>query len=151
LIAVRALATVDLAAIERNVALLDAQASSSQLCAVVKADGYGHGAAEAADAAIRGGATWLAVSTAAEAQELRASVPDLPILVMGAVSDAELEIALGAGGDVVAWSEHFLSKLSALGGGRSIAVWVVSGRATVSWRCGSSRKRRKILGSSSWG
>ena len=114
----RALATVDLAAIERNVALLGAQASSSQLCAVVKADGYGHGAAEAAAAAIRGGATWLAVSTAAEAQELRASVPDLPILVMGAVSDAELEIALGAGGDVVAWSEYFLSKLSALGGGR---------------------------------
>jgi len=115
---VRALATVDLAAIERNVAQLCAQASSSQLCAVVKADGYGHGAAETAVAARRGGATWLAVSTAAEAQELRASVPELPIMVMGAVSDAELGIALGAGADVVAWSEYFLSKVSALGGGR---------------------------------
>ena len=45
---------------------------SAPLCAVVKADGYGHGAVEAALAAQRGGAAWLAVATAGEAAELRA-------------------------------------------------------------------------------
>lgn len=114
----RALASVDLAAIERNVALLAAQAPSAHLCAVVKADGYGHGAREAAAAAARGGATWLAVATALEAQQLRAERFELPILVMGALTDEELEIALAAKADVVAWSEYFLSQLSALGGGR---------------------------------
>ncbi len=114
----RALASVDLAAIERNLVLLAAQATSAQLCAVVKADGYGHGGSEAAAAAIRAGATWLAVATASEARELRAKGIELPILVMGALSDAELELALAAKADVVAWSEYFLTKLSALGGGR---------------------------------
>ncbi len=115
---VRALASVDLAAIERNVALLAARAPSAQLCAVVKANGYGHGAAEAATAALRGGATWLAVSTAVEAQSLRSEGIAGPILVMGALSDDELEIALAANADVVAWSEYFITKLAALGGGR---------------------------------
>ena len=40
---------------------------------MVKADGYGHGAVEAARAAQRGGAAWLAVATASEAAELRAA------------------------------------------------------------------------------
>jgi alanine racemase len=115
---VRALASVDLAAIERNVGLLAAAAPSAQLCAVVKGNGYGHGATEVAGAAIRGGATWLAVATAPEARELRAEGFELPVLVMGALTDAELEIALAAKADVVAWSEHFLKTLSALGGGR---------------------------------
>ena len=43
---VRALASVNLAAIERNAGLLKQRAGSAALCAVVKADGYGHGAAE---------------------------------------------------------------------------------------------------------
>ena len=45
----------------------------ARLCAVVKADGYGHGAVPAARAALAGGAAWLAVATAAEAAELRAA------------------------------------------------------------------------------
>lgn len=114
----RALASVDLAALERNVTVLAAKAPAARLCAVVKADGYGHGASESAAAAIRGGATWLAVATALEAQQLRAARLDLPILVMGALSDDELELALAAKADVVAWSDYFLSRLSALGGGR---------------------------------
>ena len=55
---VRALARVNLAAIERNVARLRRELSGgAELCAVVKADGYGHGAAPAARAALAGGAT----------------------------------------------------------------------------------------------
>ena len=70
----RALARVNLAAIERNVARLRSELSSgAELCAVVKADGYGHGAGAAARAAVAGGARWLAVATALEAAELRAA------------------------------------------------------------------------------
>ena len=57
-------ARVDLGAIERNCARLAARAAPARLCAVVKADGYGHGAVPAARAAQAGGAAWLAVATA---------------------------------------------------------------------------------------
>ena len=97
----RALATIDVGAIERNCARLP-----KPLCAVVKADGYGHGAGEAAQAALRGGAEWLAVATADEAAALRALGIDTPILVMGALAPAELRVALDAQADVVAWSDE---------------------------------------------
>ena len=82
----RALARVDLAAIERNCARLARVAAPARLCAVVKADGYGHGAEQAARAAQAGGATWLAVATAEEAAGLRAAGIDGPLLVMGALT-----------------------------------------------------------------
>jgi alanine racemase len=120
-VAVRALARVNLAAIERNAArmrrALDAGATGAALCAVVKADGYGHGAVPSARAALAGGATWLAVAAAGEAAELRAAGLDAPILVMGALSPAELDIALEAGADVVAWDEAFVAGVAARGGG----------------------------------
>ena len=92
----RALARVDLGAIERNCARLAAVAAPARLCAVVKADGYGHGAVPAARAAQAGGAAWLAVATAGEAVELRAAGIEGPLLVMGALSPAELDVALEA-------------------------------------------------------
>ena len=52
----RALARVNVAAIERNCARLAAAAAPAALCAVVKADGYGHGAVPAARAAQAAGA-----------------------------------------------------------------------------------------------
>jgi alanine racemase len=108
---VRALARVNLAAIERNVARLGAAARGTQVCAVVKADGYGHGAVPSARAAIGGGASWLAVATAREAAELRAGGIEEPVLVMGALSASELPIALEADADVVVWSESFIDLL----------------------------------------
>src|SRR4051794_41801318 len=75
----RAVARVNLAAIERNVARLrDATGAGVALCAVVKGAGYGHGAVPTARAALAGGATWLAVATAREAGELRAARVDAP-------------------------------------------------------------------------
>ena len=120
-VAVRALARVNLAAIERNAArmrrALDAGAAGAALCAVVKADGYGHGAVPSARAALAGGATWLAVAAAGEAAELRAAGLEAPILVMGALAPAELDIALAARADVVAWDEAFVAAVAARGGG----------------------------------
>ena len=67
----RALARVNVAAIERNCARLCRELRPGvQLCAVVKADGYGHGAPASARAALAGGATWLAVAGGEEALEL---------------------------------------------------------------------------------
>jgi alanine racemase len=110
---VRALARVDLAAIERNCATLARAAAPALLCTVVKADGYGHGAAQAARAAQAGGAPWLAVATADEAAELRAERIEGPLLVMGALSATELTIALRARADVVAWREEHVAALAA--------------------------------------
>ena len=96
----RALATVDLGAIERNAARLP-----KPLCAVVKADAYGHGFA-AADAALAGGAEWLAVAAADEALALRHRGVVVPILVMGALTRSELVVAVDADADVVAWTDE---------------------------------------------
>jgi alanine racemase len=116
----RAVAEVNLGAIERNCARLRSQLrGGAMLCAVVKADGYGHGALRAAQAALSGGARWLAVASAEEAIELRsAGVGAAPILVMGALTDDELRSALAADADVVAWHEQTIESVAAAGGGR---------------------------------
>lgn len=71
------------AAIEANAARLASLAPGAAFCAVVKAGGYGHGAVTAATAARAGGASWLAVATAAEAAELTAAIDgNPPVLVL---------------------------------------------------------------------
>jgi alanine racemase len=109
---VRAVARISAGAIERNCARLAALAAPAKLCAVVKADGYGHGAATTARAALRGGAAQVAVATAQEAAELRAAGIAGRILVMGALSREELEVAAGATADVVAWDEDFVDAMT---------------------------------------
>jgi len=109
----RALARVDLGAIERNVARLASVAAPAAMCAVVKGDGYGHGMVPAARAAQAGGAGWLAVATAEEARGLRDAGIEGAVLVMGALSPEELEVALAARADVVAWREGFVAALPA--------------------------------------
>ncbi|MGI8430625.1 MAG: alanine racemase, partial [Solirubrobacteraceae bacterium] len=112
--ALRALARVNLAAIERNVARLRSQLTGGAgLCAVVKADGYGHGAAHVARAALAGGASGLAVASAQEAAQLRKEGLAGSILVMGAISAEELPLALAARAEVAVWSERFVSDLAA--------------------------------------
>ena len=113
----RALARVDAAAIEHNCRVLDRAAGDAALCTVVKADGYGHGAIATARAALAGGASWLAVATANEAAHLRAAGVDARVLVMGALSAEELEVALAADADVVAWTTAFADAVVARGGG----------------------------------
>jgi alanine racemase len=100
-LAERAVARIDIGAIERNCTRLP-----KPLCAVLKANAYGHGVGPVAEAALAGGASWLAVATAAEAAELRRLAIDVPVLVMGALTRDELQIAIDADADVVAWSEE---------------------------------------------
>ena len=101
----RALARVDIGAIERNCAhLRSLLTDGAELCAVVKADAYGHGAVWAAKAAVAGGASWLAVATAAEAADLRRHGIGGRILVMGALTGEEQRLAREAAADIVAWT-----------------------------------------------
>jgi alanine racemase len=110
----RAVARINLAAIERNAARLrQTLTPGTRLCAVVKADGYGHGAAPAARAALDGGATTLAVASAGEAVQLRDAGIEAPVLVLGALSAEELAIALDARAELVAWDERFVDDLVA--------------------------------------
>lgn len=97
----RATATVDLGAVERNCQrLIRELGPQTALCAVVKANGYGHGIAECAAAAIEGGASWIAVAAATEAFEVRHRFQDPPILTMGALTDPEIDVALRARSDI---------------------------------------------------
>ena len=75
-------AEIDLDAIAANVAALKSQAAAGQLMAVVKADGYGHGAVPSARAALAGGADWLAVALVEEGEELRAAGITGPVLLL---------------------------------------------------------------------
>jgi alanine racemase len=95
--------TIDLRALRRNVRTLRRAVKGAEEWAVVKADGYGHGALDVARVALEEGAPALCVATVAEALPLRAAFPEARILVMGPVQEvaeareARLEIALGDG------------------------------------------------------
>jgi alanine racemase len=104
----RALARIDLGAVERNCARLKATLEGdAELCAVVKADGYGHGADACATAALAGGATRLAVATGAEAAQVGRRFPHVSLLTMGALAEEDLDAALAAGSEVALWHEEF--------------------------------------------
>jgi alanine racemase len=75
--------TIDLAALRSNVRTLLRALDGAELWAVVKANAYGHGAADVAGAALGAGATALCVATVAEALELRRGYPDARMIVMG--------------------------------------------------------------------
>ncbi|HYI37813.1 MAG TPA: alanine racemase [Thermoleophilaceae bacterium] len=109
----RAVARVRAGAIQANCRTLNERVGGEvTLCAVVKADGYGHGAGSAARAALAGGAEWLAVATAAEAAELRAQGIVVPVLVMGALSHDEADLAMDNDADVVVWTQGFLEAIA---------------------------------------
>ena len=76
-------AEIDLDALRRNFRVTQRQAGGMPLCAVVKADAYGHGAVRCAQAFAQAGAAWLAVSKLTEALELRRGGLGLPILILG--------------------------------------------------------------------
>jgi len=85
---------IDLNAIAYNVKNTKKQLKQEQdLIAVVKADGYGHGAMQVAQAALTAGANYLAVASLDEALQLRAQGITAPILVLGATPVKYVEIA----------------------------------------------------------
>jgi alanine racemase len=96
-------ATVDVGAIEANVRQLR-RIVGVEVIAVVKAEGYGHGAARSAAAALAGGATRLGVADVAEGLALRRAGIDAPVLAwlhapgasFGAAADAGIELGISS-------------------------------------------------------
>lgn len=83
-------AKVNLGAIRRNVAAIKAHLpQKTKFCAVVKADGYGHGSAMVSKAAIEAGAEWIGVAIPEEAAVLRGENIKAPILVLGPANLAQ--------------------------------------------------------------
>jgi alanine racemase len=93
-------ALVDAAAITRNVRVLCEHAGDAAVMAVVKADGYGHGAALSARAALAGGARELGVATLEEALELRRAGITVPVLCWLNTSDTDYRPGVAAGVEI---------------------------------------------------
>jgi len=111
----RAHARIDLDAVRANAALLARAAGRARLQAVVKADGYGHGAARVARAALEGGAACLGVATVAEAEDLRAAGIGGDVLVLGPLTGDEWGRAAAAHAEVAVWSPQAVRAADAAG------------------------------------
>ena len=105
-------AEVDLSAVRDNAARILAHLPhGTRLMAVVKANGYGHGAVPVARAALRGGASWLAVSTIDEGRELSGLVHAERILVLGGLVPSQAEAAAASGFSIGVSSLEFAQAL----------------------------------------
>jgi len=115
---------VDLDAIAHNVARLAAAAPQAAICAVVKADAYGHGAVPVARAAVDAGATWLAVALVEEGIELRDAGLEARILVLSEPPIAAIGDLIAAELTPTVYREPFIAVLDAHGQeqGRPIPV-----------------------------
>ncbi|MYA39842.1 MAG: alanine racemase [Acidimicrobiia bacterium] len=87
---------IDLGAVAHNVRQLAAHASDAKLCAVVKADGYGHGAPAVAKTALDNGAAWLAVATVEEGVQLREEGITAPVLLLSEPPRDDLDAVANA-------------------------------------------------------
>jgi len=98
--------TIDLGAVRHNAGRLLGALDGAELWAVVKANGYGHGATDVARAALDAGASALCVVTVAEAIELRRDLPDAGIVVMcptdevAEAREARLELVVAVNGEI---------------------------------------------------
>ncbi|MDR7491928.1 MAG: alanine racemase [Armatimonadota bacterium] len=91
----RAWAEVDLEAVAANVQAVRRHVGATPVMAVVKANGYGHGALPVARAAVRAGAAWLGVATVEEGIALRDGGVVAPVLVLGPDEPVEEAVARG--------------------------------------------------------
>jgi alanine racemase len=108
----RAEVVVDLDAVRHNVALLAARAPGAATMAVVKADGYGHGALPVAKAALEAGATWLGSCSLAEALNLRDGGVTARVMSWLDVPETDLAPGIEAGIDLSASSVRELCAIA---------------------------------------
>ncbi|MGG5343118.1 alanine racemase [Enterococcus sp. AZ192] len=102
---------IDTQAIKQNVRNeIKRMPSSTELFAVVKANGYGHGAIQTAKAAIEGGATGFCVAVLDEAIELREAGITEPILILGVVDISYIDLLLKYDLSVTAATQEWLEQ-----------------------------------------
>jgi alanine racemase len=114
----RAWAEVSLAAVRANIGALAAVAAPAEVCAVVKADGYGHGAVSIARAALEAGAAWLGVAQVPEATQLRDAGIEAPILLLSEPRSAEVQEALDARVRITVYRPALIDELAAAASAR---------------------------------
>ncbi len=119
-------AEIDLAAVTHNAAVLARLAAPAELCAVVKAHGYGHGGPAVARAALAGGAQRLAVALVDEGVELRQHGIDAPVLLLSECGPDAVETALAYGLTPTLYSADTIAAFGAAAraAGRRTAVHV---------------------------
>jgi alanine racemase len=105
-------AEIDLEAIAQNIRAIKTRVHPAQVMAVVKADGYGHGAAAVARAALENGATYLGVALAEEGIALRRQGFLEPILVFGGVFEEQLLDVLKYKLEVTVYADQLARALS---------------------------------------
>jgi alanine racemase len=116
-------AVVDLGAIADNLRTI-AAAARTPLMAVVKADGFGHGAVPVARAAVAAGAAWLGTTSAGEALALRAAGLTTPVLSWLHPPDEDFGRLIAAGVDVGVSSLTHLHAVAAAARRRGAAAHV---------------------------
>jgi alanine racemase len=118
-------AEIDLSAVAHNATVLSRLAAPAELCAVVKAHGYGHGGPAVARAALAGGAGRLAVALVDEGVELREHGVTAPVLLLSECDPAAATIALSYGLTPTLYSAEGIAAFSAAAAaGRPVAVHV---------------------------
>ena len=103
---------IDLDAIEHNAAQIAGHIAPATLCAVIKADAYGHGDVPVAEAALAGGAGWLAVAIVEEGVRLREADVDAPILVLSEPTLEEMDLIVTYGLTPPAYRPRFIDLLA---------------------------------------
>ncbi len=105
---------VDLDAITHNVRLICDEVGAAEVCAVVKADGYGHGDVPVAEAALAGGATRLAVALVEEGVRLRDAAIAGPILVLSQPPNEDAETIVARRLTPTVYTAEFAAAISAI-------------------------------------
>lgn len=105
-------AEIQLDAVRHNVRTLAAHVAPATLCAVVKADGYGHGSIAVGRAALEAGAGWLAVALVEEGAVLRKDGVEAPILLLSQPRGEDIEAALRWGLRVGVYTSESIEALS---------------------------------------
>ncbi len=119
---------VDLEAIRHNVKEISQVVAPAKFCAVVKADGYGHGDVPVAEAALEAGAGWLAVATVTEGLRLREAGIEAPVLLLSEATTADVSSLIDHYLTPTVYTESFLAALSrAAAGPISVHVKVDTG------------------------
>ena len=109
----RLIATIDLDAIEHNVKQIKTRLRpETKMLAVVKADGYGHGAVEISKICLFNGADWLGIATCEEGKALREANIPVPILILGYTVENQLETVIENELTQAVYSPEMAEKLS---------------------------------------
>ncbi len=138
---------IDLDAVARNIEALRAHVAPAPVWAVVKADGYGHGAVPVARAALGAGAEGLAVALVEEAEELRAAGVDGPILLLSEPPASAASRVVAARVEPAVYSAEVVEALAAAVEAADAGPWPVHLKVdTGMHRVGASPEESVVLG-----